>query len=137
MESFWQDDKNQRPTVFFADQKKESMRKLAFSRNLAVKSYKDIHIDLERRLMILWAAKLGEHYELYVSSTSNDKFVQFIFYCRPIRKGGCTTAYEVGKCYIRQSTDFEKEAWLQSFNDCMRRRTGLSFGKSPKKPVVI
>ena len=113
------------------------MRRYTFSYNYGRDTYKRIHWDLERKIMVLCSAKLAEHFEFYTTFVEVGKLSKVVFYSRPIRNGDYTTVYEVGSSLLQDSEIFDREAFMQGFNDCMRRRTGISFGKSMAKPVVI
>lgn len=126
-----------RPEVFFEETKKERMRKHLTSYNFGVNSFKKLRCDLERRIMILYDAKLSEHFEFYTTFAEVGKILKVEFHCRPFGKGDYRADYKVGTTFINQNESIDREAFMQGFNDCLRKRTGLCFGKSSRKPVVI
>ena len=135
--SFKSMDDKYKPEFFFEETKKERMRRYTFSYNYGRDTYKRIHWDLERKIMVLCSAKLAEHFEFYTTFVEVGKLSKVVFYSRPIRNGDYTTVYEVGSSLLQDSEIFDREAFMQGFNACMRRGTGISFGKSKAKPVVV
>lgn len=130
-------DDKYRPELFFEEKKKERMRRYTLSYNQGKDTYKKICWDVGRKIMVLCSAKLAERYECYTTFKEVGRIINVVFYCKPIRNDGYTTAYVVGNAFLQNSDIFDREAFLQGFNDCMRCRTGITFGKSKVKPVVI
>lgn len=65
--SFKSMDDKYKPEFFFEETKKERMRRHTVSYNYGRDTYKRIHWDLERKIMVLCLAKLAEHFEFYTT----------------------------------------------------------------------
>lgn len=128
----------QEQRAFFKEKRNEKQAQFRLSYEAGVKACREVFIDVERRAMVLYASGVAKRLECFVKvNPVTRNYLNVVFYAKAQGYGPYRTVYRLGSVFVERDQLLDFNSFLHGFNNSMRKRNGLCFGASERRPCIV